>query len=195
VLLAKAAASSNHFTLYVALITGASALLGAAVGGIVSGKYTLKGEEKRQQFAREEAARRDQREAERERTAAQGAARVMAGEFKRALAMLESAKNARRIWLPHSIDRPPVEDRKLIASLLDGARWQRITTAELVVTTMLEHHTDLQTRFDQGGFDDEIERFLDLTISTMRSAIGALRPLTSEDADGPEAPVPPVPRA
>lgn len=190
-LLAKAA-DPNHFTLYVALITGASALLGAAVGGFVSGWFALQGEEKRQQFAREEAVRQEARQDEQDRAIAQGAARVMAAEFKRALSILMAAKLARAMFPEHSMNLSEVEDRKLLASRLDAAQWHRAVVAEQVLRAMTENRGDLLLRFQARGFDAEVARFMDQGIEMVERAINSLRPLTGENVDDAAAPVVPA---
>lgn len=191
VLLAKAA-DPNHFTLYVALITGGSALLGAAVGGLISGAFSLEGEKKRQQFAREEATRRDDREDRREDAAAQGAARVMASEFKRALSILIAAKLARAVFPEHSINVSEVADRKLVAPRLDAAQWHRVVVGEQVLRAMVEHRATLAARFQGHGFDGEVERFMDQGIDVIEKAIAALRPLTGGNVNEAAAPLVPA---
>lgn len=179
--------------LWVAVIAASAALLGAVVGGLVSGWFSLKGEDKRQKFARDEAADREARDIDRDRALARGAARVIAAEFKVARALLRSAAISQAIWPERKLALAELEDRKRVATLLDANEWHSVVTAEVVIRTMAEHRVTLAETVALAGWHPEIQRFMDQGTAACTAAIAALRPLTGgADAAEAEPPAPPA---
>jgi hypothetical protein len=77
--------------LALALITAGSAIVGAVAGGGITGYITPRAEEKRQDFARQEATTRAAEERERERRAEQASGRLVLDELLRCGAAMDAA--------------------------------------------------------------------------------------------------------
>ncbi len=115
-----------------ALITGGAAALGSLIGGCVTGFFTLRGESKRQQFARD--TEQDQRayDDEKERAAARGAARDWRSMLKDSASLLTVCRQAQSWWgdeqgVSHF---PSVPERRLVASRMSGEEWADLERAE-----------------------------------------------------------------
>jgi hypothetical protein len=171
------APNSDRFNLYVGLIGGGSALLGALVGGVVSGRYTLKGEEKRQRFAREEAIRIEESERRRLDDEARGVAMAMAADFLKAHWWLFAARELRVFSPDHPFTVPPQEDRKLVGSRLSPEVWAKVVSAEALVESLVRGREGLKGRVDAGGWD-AISGFVDSAITALEEAQDALSALT-----------------
>jgi hypothetical protein len=175
-----AASESDRLDLWVGLIAGASALLGAAIGGLIAGRYSLKGERARQEFAREEAARLRKERLEDERRAARGVARVVSGEFRKLSAVVRTAQEHESLAAPISITEVPVADLQLLARQLTREQWHSIVIATLVVDQLV-NHSEKHSIAAEGK-----ERYKDLMAeyeSVFETAQWSLGQLTSDDAE------------
>src|ERR1700751_4777032 len=104
--------------------SGLSAVLGALVGGAVTGFATYRIEQRRQNFER-------QRDASEREAIARGTARVMRLRYNRVESVLATSLK-QGIWPPMKIDfdRPmPLEDQKLVASLIGADEWAAVDQA------------------------------------------------------------------
>jgi hypothetical protein len=112
-----------------ALVGAVAAILGSVVGGGITGWATLRVERERQE--RERA-----REAEREVSAVRGIARVASARLGAAIAQCVSTLE-QGVWWPPSVEVPPplpIEDRKLLASVMPVEQWVLLDKAEHAIT-------------------------------------------------------------
>jgi hypothetical protein len=119
-----------------ALIAGGSAVVGSAVGGLVSGAFGLRGERKRQLFARE--TRDDERDhqTQQELKLARGAAREMRATFRQSRERLHVALESKGWWPqdePLRTSPAHFEERKLLASLMTKEQWDAIERADTAI--------------------------------------------------------------
>jgi hypothetical protein len=115
-----------------ALITGGAAALGSLIGGCVTGFFSLRGEVKRQDFAR--ATERSQRDHddEKERAAARGAARDWRLMLKDSGSLLTVCRQAQSWWETEQNLSffPSTPERRLVASRMTSEEWADLEHAE-----------------------------------------------------------------
>jgi hypothetical protein len=115
-----------------ALITGGAAVFGSLIGGCVTGYFTLKGESKRQLFARETEQGQREHEDEKERAAARGAARDWRSMLKDSATLLTVCRQAQSWWGDEQALSffPSIPERRLVASRMSGKEWDDLEHAE-----------------------------------------------------------------
>jgi hypothetical protein len=97
------------------LIPALAALGGAIVGGVVSGFYSLRGEETRQAFGRARDEARIAEQDRRDHAVVVGAARVLSGQYALVYSAISTAVRQGKWWPSGLFAAPalPVEDMKL----------------------------------------------------------------------------------
>jgi hypothetical protein len=115
-----------------ALISGGSAVAGALVGGSITGFFSLKSEEKRQEFVRSAEQRKEAREDQATLAVARGAAREWAHLLRENRLSIAAAITSDHWWPSDSdVERFSVhDDRKLVASMLSPEDFDVIERAE-----------------------------------------------------------------
>jgi hypothetical protein len=119
-------------TLVAGISSGWAAILGALVGGSITGVVTLLAEGERQKFQQRLADKAAAKAESQERAVARGAARALRSQLLRVAAnMAVSGRQGK--WWP--LDRQveiefPFEDRKLVASLLPPRDWTMVEFSE-----------------------------------------------------------------
>jgi hypothetical protein len=131
--------------LIVALVGVAAAILGSVVGGGMTGWLTLRVE--RERHERERA-----RDAEREAAAVRGIARVTSARLGAALTLCATTLEQGVWWHPELEIPPPlpIEDRKLLASVMPVEQWVLLEKAEHAVATLQSVRRGVADQADQS---------------------------------------------
>jgi hypothetical protein len=114
----------------ISLIAAGSAVLGAAVGGSVSGAFSLRSERNR----------RDREDAQ-ELKLAKGAAREMRATLRQSREELQTALDTHAWWLEDGAVRTSslhIEERKVLASLMTKDQWDAIERADNGIATLVQ---------------------------------------------------------
>ncbi len=125
----------------IALISGVAAVLGALVGGAVTGFVALRAEDKRQTFSRELEQQRRADDQDKERAAVRGASRVMRTYLLNGRT-LAAVTIARREWWREGFadfaPRPGLEEERLVASRMSPNGWGLVSVAFLSIANLRE---------------------------------------------------------
>jgi hypothetical protein len=121
----------------VAIISGASAVLGSLVGGAVTGFFSLRGERARQAFARRTQAAADAREDDRERAIVRGTSREMCRSLRVSADFLDRWQEA-GVWWPNEAPSELQEfghlaERKAVAAAATAWQWEQVEEAEQAI--------------------------------------------------------------
>jgi hypothetical protein len=172
----------GHTSTAILLITAGAGVVGALVGGLVSGVLSLRGERSRQKFAREMEEERQRLDAERETTVMRGALRLLCRQFI-------DAENACTItlgsgfWWPRKIPFEvdlPLDDQKLIASSLSAKDWLVVDGARGLierVKVIRAHAPDLKPDGTLPPIDENARSSLQILEARLEPAIKLLRQL------------------
>jgi uncharacterized protein YjhX (UPF0386 family) len=164
-----------------AVISAGSAVVGSLVGGGVTGFLALKGEKKRQEFARSIEQRKEEREDRATLALARGAGREWARRFSDNRATIVAAYQ-RGHWWPSEVDIQTFtvhEDRKLVASMLSAEDFRAVEIAEsnLYSTVMVREiaFEGLPDDADLPRIGDQAEERLRQTVARLEAADRELR--------------------
>jgi hypothetical protein len=161
----------------IALISAASAIVGAAVGGGVTGWVSLKAEDKRQAFAGALEQKRSDRQDARDQAVIRGACRIWRTRFQQAVAFYEPSVDG-GLWMAYELDPPPsAEDRKLVASALTADEWTAIDGAETGLILLIRRQGDRQRDSPQSlsvRFEGDDRQYMAGITALIKGAIVAL---------------------
>jgi hypothetical protein len=176
--------------LTIALVSAGAAVVGAIVGGLISGVVTMRSETRKESFVRDQDEKRIQREEMQELAVARGAARIMRAHFDEAANVVRIA-NTRREWWPEGTPfepLPPLEDRKLMASLLTADEWEDVQRAEFqfaVLTTRRQRFAASHSSVARVSYDDESHQAMKTALEYMERAIESLARLAGSPRESP----------
>jgi hypothetical protein len=179
-------------TLTVTLVSAGAGIAGAVLGGTVAGIVSLRAEDKRQRFAREEDETRRQREDRQERLLAVGAARAWRMRLLRIGITYSRSVRLEQWWDVDTelLPPPPLEDQKRVASALDSRSWGRVQMAEFSVAstfTVRRGRAEIEEEHDEpdpGKFkylDKEILQYNRHLLVQGLDALAELAEVTDED--------------
>jgi hypothetical protein len=167
-----------------ALISAGSAVAGSLIGGGITGYYTLRGEAKRQAFARSVERQKEKREDQATLAVARGAAREWARRLRENKTSIETAIKQDH-WWPYTTDVEMFnvhDDRKLIAAVLSDEDFDVLVQAESSLYNAMKKRDIAYEEFVEGeslpSIGESAER-LGATNARLESAERMLRDLGS----------------
>jgi hypothetical protein len=196
-LLLSTATNAAPSDLRVVLIGAGAAVLGAVVGGLLTGWVSLRAEDKRQNFQRELDAASAQRDAEHERLVIRGLARATRTQLLLAVMMIRASARTGAWWPVHQeIEiRVEHEDRKQLASHLAAEAWTEIETAEAMFANLVARRGTRQRYRDHtfgtgplvfDASDRDLMRSTHDNLVTAMNALATLSGMPNFSDDFPE---------
>ncbi len=134
-------------------IGSGAAILGALVGGAVTGYLSLRGEDKRQQFLAEQEVRRSSKDEQREAQVIVGIARVLASRLETVEVNIRFAATNGAWWPVGAVERPDihVDDLKLLAAHMGTLPWRKVADALAVIDLSILTRASIDDLTPEGG--------------------------------------------
>jgi hypothetical protein len=156
--------------LIIALVGVAAAILGSVTGGAITGWVTLRVERERREGERA-------RDAEREVAAVRGIARVTSARLGAAIAACKTTLD-QGVWWPPALEvaQPlplPIEDRKLLASVMHVEQWVLVNRAEFALVVV----QDTRRLSTHGTLTENDREVLEQARNQLDAGQGALKEL------------------